>query len=75
MHPVCLFRARWVQILIISFITVPAPSIAADSLDFSAEHLIEAQMDARYLALPEIETQTDTRLAPGYRHQPVVVSV
>lgn len=45
-------------------------AVAEEELGFTAEHMIEAQMDARYMALPEIELPTSdtgrTRFGTGY---------
>jgi len=50
--------------------TIPATAVAEEELGFTAEHMIEAQMDARYMALPEIERQTtdarSSRFGMGY---------
>jgi len=43
----------------------------AETLDFTAEHLLEAPMDARYLAFPQIPADasgSETRLQPGYAY-------
>jgi hypothetical protein len=40
---------------------IPDGVLAQEEIGFTAEHMIEAQMDARYSALPEIEMQADDR--------------
>jgi len=44
---------------------MPATAATDEELGFTAEHMIEAQMDARYMALPEIELPTND--AVGWR--------
>jgi len=44
-------------------LAAPEIGVAQEELGFTAEHMIEVQMDARYLALPEIERGTDRRQA------------
>jgi len=60
-------RASYWQLVLLA---VPAITAAQEELGFTAEHMIEAQMDARYVALPEIELQTNgdrsTRFGIGY---------
>jgi len=58
-----------VGVAIVQF-AMPATAAADEELGFTAEHMIEAQMDARYMALPEIELRTSdarsTRFGIGY---------
>jgi hypothetical protein len=53
--------AHWVTMVLLAIVLFAAPEsgIAEEELGFTAEHMIETQMDARYLALPEIELQTE----------------
>ena len=61
---------RTVAVAAVVLSAVPFMATAEEELGFRAEHMIEAQMDARYMALPEIELQTydapSARFGIGY---------
>lgn len=52
-----LYIKKRILVLFVS-IAVPALSVAGERLGYTAEHIFEVPMDARYMALPEIETKT-----------------
>jgi len=64
-------RVMFLRVFPVMFLLIISskPGIAGETLSFTAEHMIEAQMDARYMAFPEIETRADkkqTRFGLGY---------
>ena len=64
-------RSSTCSLILVAAACLYAHAALAETLDFTAEHLLEAPMDARYLAFPQIPASTtasETRLQPGYSY-------
>lgn len=71
LSPTLPYRLVLSSAFVIAFLTAATVCLAEKRLGYSAEHMLEVQMDARYLALAEIEPRTGKvldRINFGYLH-------